>query len=548
MRLSGLFAVCFCALFIASGAARAAPAAQTEPPEIGEPLSSADTGPADLEDDVAPPAPPSASSRIDASAKSERVISEIRFENVQAPASVAKQAEAFIGKRITRENLTALAEALEAGYKSSDIAFFTIVVPAQTFVNGVVRVQIAEGYTGNIVVKGEIPDREKKLLSEMSQPLLEERPATRASLERLILLSNGLPTVSIDPKMKLGKAPGSVDLILIAEETKPKYTAGYSSRESELIDGGQFTARATLPGTLRAGDVTNIVGAAATDFEQSRYIGVSHSTPIAASGTRASLSTALQTTEPDGSTVSGEAVLFSLGLRHPVKRSRKTNVHVGVSLDGLNSDNAVLGSIVATERNRALRAKTDFARTMKTLALSSEIVLSQGIDGLGSRPSNSGADSDFKHLEAKANATRKFGAEFFVRARTNFQYADETLPSNERFSIGGARYGKGFKNGLLRADRSAAGYVETAYRPLQSAGFKKTEVYAFADYVTGEILSPSGTNNAGFNLGSAGAGFRLNYKTFLFLEAEAARPYNSPVSGFDDDWVYALRWRFSLRR
>ena len=53
---------------------------------------------------------------------------------------------------------------------------------------------------------------------------------------------------------------------------------------------------------------------------------------------------------------SGEARSAGLTLSHPLIRSYRRNLTLSLALDGLNSENAAFGSLISTERSRAVRA------------------------------------------------------------------------------------------------------------------------------------------------------------------------------------------------
>ena len=121
------------------------------------------------------------------------------------------------------------------------------------------------------------------------------------------------------------------------------------------------------------------------------------------------------------------------------------------------------------------------------------------------------------------------------------------LPANERFSVGGPKFGRAFKNALINADRGYGVMVEPAWRPLTGGAFSKSEIFVFADYAEADVFSRSTGTARTFDVGSYGGGARLAYKENGAIEIEAARPYDQPIPGFDQDWRFSIGWRLDWR-
>ena len=74
------------------------------------------------------------------------------------------------------------------------------------------------------------------------------------------------------------------------------------------------------------------------------------------------------------------------------------------AIDGIDSDNAVLGNLVATERTRAVRLAASYADTREKRAVSFSGSVSKGIDFAGARVTAPFADATFLKVAATASA------------------------------------------------------------------------------------------------------------------------------------------------
>ncbi|WP_084397566.1 ShlB/FhaC/HecB family hemolysin secretion/activation protein [Henriciella aquimarina] len=483
---------------------------------------------------------PSGSAEVDASGLTGGAISQINFEGTAVPARVAEAAEPFVGQALTRDTLEALVDALSDAYRKSDVALFTLVVPEQDFTNNKVRILVAEGYVQQVILSGDLTSGEQALIAAHADRVQEGRPTSRADLERNLLLLDDTPGLKVTEKVINGTKPAAVRLRLDAEQKRTDFSVGYDSRTTRLIDQGQVSGKAVGYGLFRAGDQTRLDLAASTDFDASRYAGLQHSTPIGTNGTRATAGAARLESYADDTGISGDAELYSLALSHPFIRSSKRNLRGILTLDALNSENAAFGSLLATERTRALRGTLSYDRTKPNRYTGISLKVSQGLDVLDARISQPVGTLDFLKAEASLKLVQRIAKQYYLRFNARGQWTDDPLPANERFSVGGPNYGRAFENGLINADTGASALVEAAYRPLRKGKFSKSEVYAFVDHSTVDFANrpiPSA------DLGSAGFGIRAAYDKVGQLGVEASRPYDEPVPGYEDDWQFAVNWR-----
>ncbi len=471
----------------------------------------------------------------------------VRFEGTDVPEAVAEAARPFIGGMATNDVLKQMAAAMSKAYEASGIAFFTVVIPEQTFENGVVRVLAAEGRVANVRLSGETEGRKHRMVTAYAERLKTGEPTQRAALERAMSLARDIPGLKIEPVLRYGAEAGTVDIDMKLDYQKPTLAFGFSNRTTRLVRDGQVSALGKAYRLLRDGDLTTMRLAAAANFKDSLQAELSHSTPIGTSGLRAEASAAYVRSRPATTAIEGDAQIYGFALTMPVIRSYKRNLIARAAFDAVNSDNAAFGSLIATERTRAARLSAAYSDSKEKTDVRLRAEVSQGVDMLDADVSTMIGEEQYTKAEIEAGLTRRLGDRGFLRLSGAAQWTDDLLPANERFSIGGAPWGRAFDIALLNADRGFGMSIENAWRPIGGGDFSKSEIYIFADYASGDVFSRFTDATATFDLGSFGAGLRAAYEDKGVLELELARPLDQPVPGFDQDWRLSVGWRFEWR-
>ena len=472
----------------------------------------------------------------------------IRFEGTRVPAAVARAAERFVGQPARRATLEALARAMADAYAGSNVALYSVRIPEQDFANGLVRIGVSEGYIEGVAITGDVDDRKLSLIRVYADRLSREKPLTRATLERYLSLIRDLPGLTLDAQLLRGVTPGGVKLVLGLKQRGHEFAFGLDNRTTQSLGNVQGQATAKFYGALREGDETDFVAAAASDLRRYRYGSIAHSTPLSTNGTRLGASFGYLATRPKNSPLRGEAELASLTVSHPLIRSYQRNLTLSASLDGVNSDNAAFGSLIAQEHTRAARIAAAFSDIGAHRVIGLAVTLSQGLDILGARVVQPFAETGFGKLNARASYDRTLSKAIVVRLRASGQATRDRLPAVERFAVGGAEFGRAFDAAVLSADRGLAGSGELAWRPNVSPALAESELYSFVDGARVHFVRRGLAPASDYGLASAGAGLRLAYRERASLEIEGARSIDRPYPGFTNDWRVSIGWRLSLKK
>ena len=470
----------------------------------------------------------------------------INFIGADVPEDVAAVAESFLGQQADVKTLKALAAAMSAAYQDSPVALFSLAIPSQDLSDGIVDIRIAEGYVKNAYVRKDDKVTESKLLSGYMEPVIGQQPASRSSYERALALSRRVPGYKVTPRLGTTKEQGATNVILDVEPKKNRFYGGYDNRESRLIDRGRLTAGGVGYNLMREGDQLSGRLSISTDGQQARSAEISYRSPVGTRGTMLDLAAAYQETRPDAIPIEGEAVQVSAGLSHPLLLDFKREVSASFRIDHLQSTNAAFGSVLTNDEITAARLGLTGRKTTKKRAVQGVATLSQGVDINSAETSTPGASVDFTKIDVRSRLIQAVGKRVRLNLSASAQWTEDALPANERLLIGGASFGRGFRNGLVAFDKGYAAIFEPSYRPLQKGDFKQSDIYVFADYGGGSLNNPA-SSLQDITLGSAGVGVRFKWKDMAMLGLEMAEPFELPVSSLNDDPIYSVTWSFKYQ-
>ncbi|WP_425228079.1 ShlB/FhaC/HecB family hemolysin secretion/activation protein [Sphingomonas sp.] len=472
-------------------------------------------------------------------------IAGIRFTGARAPAPVAEAARRFIGRRATRQTLTELAAALSSAYGRSAVALYTVAIPAQDFARGVVIVDLTEGRIVRAQLKRARPGRNRLLRARLAR-MVGDTALPRATYERQIVLIRDIPGLTPTIELTDPHADGALVMTVTPRQRRTRFSAGFSNRGIDLLGAGQFDLTAIAYGLGVDGDQLSLSASAASDLDRYRYASAAYTAPLGADGLTASISAAYLRTRPPRYPLEGRARQVAAALAYPLVRSFHRSADVSLGIDGLNSDNAAFGNLIATERTRAVRLSGSLSDARERRSFSIAGSASHGLDVAGARVTAPFADATFTKITAAASVDQTIGQRLIARLSASGQYSRDALPAAERFAIGGPAIGRAFDAGLLTGDRGVGGLVELAWRPVQAARLATSELYGFVDggrvgaAARGPIVAQR------YGLASAGAGFRLRHRDKAELGLEAAHAIDKPYPTYREDWRALVEWRLTL--
>lgn len=435
----------------------------------------------------------------------------------------------FVGQTLGSPGVAAVTDAIIRAYEQSDIALYTVLVPSQPFTDGVLRINVIEGYVESVAVQG--GEAKSKVLAERYlEQLTSERPLTKTTLQRYVSLTRDLPGVRTEMHFVGGGQTGAVRLLADLESRPVQLAVAANNRGVAFLGRTQVSADLFL-NDLIVGGQTRLSAAAPTDFERFQYVALTQSQLLGTRGALLQANIGYLRTRPRGSDLHGEATSAGAQLTYPVVRSYDRDLYLTAGLDGLNANSALVGSTFSDDRTRAARFSVAYAQQDERNRVSLSGAASFGLDILGAKTLHPDLDEiRFFKLNARLGYARELADRIFVRLAAAGQWTDDRLPASEQFSLGGNEFGRGFEAAALTGDQGYAGSAEFAYRPAGwPALVQDAEAYAFVDGGETFYLRRALATTIHDDLSSMGLGVRATLKQQLALQIEATKPLRASI-------------------
>lgn len=459
----------------------------------------------------------------------------------------------FAGRRLTLEELRALADAVAAAHRRDGFALFAVTIPQQDLANGVVVVRVIEGRITNVEITGDTEGADLSLTRAYAERLRAERPLRQSTLERYILLMGDTPGRRITSSFVPTDTPGEVTLRLEVARTSLRYGLGLDNLGASYLGDVQVTTGVTLNSLLREGDQTRLTVGLPIGAQRFTYVALRHQQPIGTDGLTVALTGSILDIRPtDRSVLEGQTTTFGVQVSYPVIRATHRTLQVFAGLDVLSARNEVPLGRLTDEETRVIRAGVAYGQANEagtrvgTLAL----VLNQGLAGLGARQGLGFffGDPEFTKLTAVATFRQEiWERRFNFRLRGTLQYTNERLPATEAFAYGGVDYGRAFNAATIAGDRGGSVLAMLAM-PLRTVWdvdgpadrlgriggrmLRGAEAYVFADAARVENRRPGLPRSD--RAASIGGGFAFPVAEETTLNLEVTSPLVRPRGPFED--------------
>ncbi len=467
------------------------------------------------------------------------------------PEQLAPLYEAKLNTEISLAELYILADQLNNLYRQGGYILTRVLVPEQTIQQGVVRIEVVEGFVEAVKFVGATPAQERRLRG-FGDWIQRSRPLKSSALERNLLLMNDLAGYQVRARLEPGREVGGsvLTLALTYDPFDP------------FFEVNNWAPYSVGPVRLQGGVLLNSLGnqgerlglSAATtpgDFQELANGRLDFQIPIGFDGVTLSTSTSYTATQPGAEVapfrVTGESFNFNLGLRYPLIRSRQLNLSLNGLFDLTNSTVATrfLGFpiVLSQDRIRSLRvgASVDHSNALGLTAAT--ILLSQGLSGLGARLAGS-AEAPLSRANGQATGFKislNFAQLLTLPQQFNLlltgagQWASTSLLVSEQFGLGGPSFGSAYNPSQLLGDDGYGLRLELQRPVNYRVGTTPmvSQPYTFVDYGQVFLKQPTAAEPGNRELASAGLGLRQFISNYLQVRLELAFPLSKFVPQFE---------------
>lgn len=449
---------------------------------------------------------------------------------------------ASLNKTITLADLQNLIQKITVKYRAAGYILSRAILPPQHITNGVVRIQVIEGYINQITYQGKAGSS-LSLIKKYTQTITASRPLSLPVLERAMLLANGLPGLTVKSVITPSpKTPAAAKLDIISERQLLDGYAMYDNYGSRFLGPHEIAVGGNINSWILPGDQNSLHLANTTQHQEMLFEEFVHSQVITSKGTTWSLGTNYTRTQPGFTLESAEIVgqSFSLysNIDHPFVRSRSENLILHGMANYQNVNSTILGFPFYQDRFR-------------TLGVGLYYDVADRWDGINNIEVDLFHGFPFFGAQDHALQSRPFGQTVFTKVtlvgsrlqplfkRTsaylgiNSQYAFNPLLATQQISYGGAQFGRGYEPAEITGDKGLGGKFEIRVDTNPELKFLQSiQYYAFYDECAIWNINTIAQADK-LSLASTGLGARVTLIPQLTGEVYLAKPLTKEVATLD---------------
>lgn len=447
------------------------------------------------------------------------------------------------GKETSVGDLVKEVDKITELYRSRGYPLSFALLQNQSFANGLVAVTVVEGHIGSVQVTGDGLGGAKDRLETLAGPLLEEKPLTQPTLERVLNLMRIVPGVAITPALDLPRrADGATELRIDARRTPFTANGGVA----DLGTGMQPLVNLGTNSLTPLGEQLKLTAAVPFNTDDVKYYSGEARIPIGRDGLALKIDGYHYQARPEDDS------LEYLGFQRKVTTDR---IGVGVSYPLLlNNQRSLTGTVgmyavnakdrydvrsndrwlQQNTRVRAATAELRYIQIDQNRSTDVTASVSHGFDGMGADKSivtNYGysaepdVDLDFTRFNLSARQTFALPAQFGLVFSGAGQYTSDRMPTSEQVSFGSWRYAMGYPQGEQSGDKGIGLSAELNRR--FNTGWQylaAVQPYVMVDYARTWYNNRALQDLNNRHLSSAALGLRVTDDKFYLFDVNVAKP------------------------
>ena len=279
-----------------------------------------------------------------------------------------------------------VAQRITRAYSDAGYVLSVAYVPAQEIKDGVVKIEVVEGFVSDVEIAGDAGPS-AGLLASYGEQIKAARPLTSSALERNLLLANDIPGLSVKAVFDRGSSgTGGVKLILAATRNPVDMSIGFNNRGSKALGPERGVVSLVENGNLTGRESIELDLVQSFQTKELSYLYGRAQTVLNAQGTTLGIAGSWSTSEPG--TAPLEAIRFQsdgwsalIDLAHPIVRSRALNIKLTGSFEAQDLNSDILSAPNSRDRLRVLRGDlhVDFLDPLGGIT-QADVLVSQGLD------------------------------------------------------------------------------------------------------------------------------------------------------------------------
>lgn len=443
------------------------------------------------------------------------------------------------GRTIVLDDLRKAAQLLEDHYRAKGFFLTRVFVSPQQVKNGVLEVQVLEGYVDAAFV--DAPNKpSRRQVEKTIGPVINEVPAQFADLESRLLIVNDTPGIAATSVLRQGAVPASSEILVTATKVPNAYRASFSNTQSDILGPTSYGIGATLSQPLgRPGLLDIDLSAAGGNLKKLRTADVRYAFPVGHNGWIMSMGALLAKAEPGGSVkaldLRSRIATFNGSLRMPLLRTRPNSIYLDIGLTVSRNKTDALGSTIVDDKSTVTSASVSWQQagwlkgaTTVNLTVSHGLTIFGANGALAPLASVQGFRPDFTKFTYSVERIQTLTERTTFKFDLQGQYTRDRLVSGELISFGGPMIGRGYDPSLIAGERGLGMIAELQWAlPLKwPPSTDGLTLYSFGDWAratslastVGGVLMPKSTEY----ISSIGGGVRTIVMHRLSVDLQVA--------------------------
>lgn len=399
-----------------------------------------------------------------------------------------------LNKLISITELQAIVQSITNYYRNNGYILSRAILPPQHVANGIVHVQVIEGYINHVKVLGKARGA-KPLILAYGQKIAKTHPLQLKTMEYYLYLANQVPGVQVKAVLEPSKTNvGASDLNLAVEEQVVNAYAVYDNYGTQYLGPHQVTGSFTFNSIFLPGDATTLTYLETTHDRELTYGDAHYAALLANSGLQWTIGANKSLSYPGyfltPFNTEGRATTYYTSLQYPVILSRSKSLTLNAGFNYLNSQSKTLGFLLYLDRIRPGRigATYSFADSLGGSNAAS-VNLEKGFNVMGASDnptsrtvSRFGADGIYTKWNVQASRIQPIWGRLSGFLLAQGQYSYSPVLASIQFGFGGSQVGRGYDPAEILGDRGFAGSAELRIDTYPNYAFvNTTQFYAFYD-------------------------------------------------------------------
>ncbi len=459
----------------------------------------------------------------------------------------------LLNKKISFKQLEKIVELITEKYQKDGYVLSKAMLFPQKIKQGIVRIEIIEGYIKDLEYKTNISLKKNYWFSYYVQKLKAEKPIKEVTINRYLSLIDDIPGIKIEEVDYKFLGQGATIVQLDIKDSLVDINLSLNNRldkiygSSMLITGLQFHERSL-------GGSTGLIGLSSVKPSRLKHYNIEHKQLLNKESLTLALTKRLTYLKPKFTgeheefnqyAIKAKSDVSIIGFSYPIIRAPQKNLLVYSDLNIKRSENSQNVVTDSTYLDRIsiinLGLTYEFLDSIFGDSLLANNIISGGIGkgliifgakqtpGLNDKPfSHPNSKPDFTNFKLNLQRLQYITNNFYLHFNVDVQYSLDELPSSEEYSFGGDHFGRGYDSVVISGDHGVAFSTEFGhnyYFNQENSNVLRNYVFYDVGAVWNKNIDQRINNKAKITASSAGIGVLLNnFNNHLHTTIELAKP------------------------